>query len=121
MFDDQIFFDPGTLAKSDEVNDNFSAVWGGDYHQQVAIWTTATRPGETGQPTPVAFRSWGFNTDFPGLEVYLGASLGWLIITGQWANDPNPVANSIANGSKGFNTTSQQFVGYDGTDWVILG
>lgn len=109
-------FEPHTKAKAEEVNENFNILLNGDYNQKLKTWSTDTRPD-----IPISNRTWGFNTDISGIEVFLGSSIGWFVINGIWSETPDADNLNLAPGSKGFNTNSYQWEGYDGEDWKLIG
>jgi hypothetical protein len=78
----------------------------------LTVWTTLTRP-----EAPVVGDSFGFNTDFDGLEVY--TSQGWLVTNGIWLYTTRPATAGLAPGSKGYNMQIEQFEFWDGREWRL--
>ena len=112
---DQIIFNPKDLIRSRAFNIMFARIFANQL--RLSIWTVATRP--TGDLL-IQYRTYGFNTDFLSLEIYMGPSDGWILLGGTWVTKPDAAApNSLALGSRGFNTTDEQSYVHNGTEWVI--
>ena len=112
---DQIIFNPKDLIRSRAFNIMFSRIFA--QLQQFKVWTVATRP--TGDDL-VQYRTYGFNTDFLSLEIYMGPGDGWVLVGGTWSANPDTGSpNNIALGSRGFNIVTEQSYVYNGTEWVI--
>ena len=116
--ENRVPFQPDTTAESAEVNQNFETIFEGTYHQKFAIWDNAGRPNP-----PVAMASYGFNTDLNGVELFMGVTVGWLLILAIWdtASRPDPSLYDLAEGSQGYNTDLKGWEGWNGTEWVLKG
>jgi len=111
---DQIVFSPKDLIRSREFNLMFSKIFA--KLQKLSMWTTVSRPTGT---ELFQYRTYGFNTDFLSLEIFLGPAEGWIILAGTWSANPDAIINNIAIGSRGFNLTDEQAYIYTGNLWVV--
>lgn len=82
--------------------------------QQLTEWTEDTRP------TNPIVGLYGFNTTFSTLEFFT-KNKKWLLITGFWTTSTRPKTAEIEVGSRGYNSTIQNFESWNGSVWIKEG
>lgn len=82
--------------------------------QQLTEWTEDTRP------TNPIVGLYGFNTTFSTLEFFT-KNKKWLLITGFWTTSIRPKTAEIEVGSRGYNSTIQNFESWNGSIWTKEG
>lgn len=82
--------------------------------QQLTEWTEDTRP------TNPIVGLYGFNTTFSTLEFFT-KNKKWLLITGFWTTSTRPKTAEIEVGSRGYNSTIQNFESWNGSIWLKEG
>ncbi len=82
--------------------------------QQLTEWTEDTRP------TNPIVGLYGFNTTFSTLEFFT-KNKKWLLVTGFWTTSTRPKTAEIEVGSRGYNSTIQNFETWNGSIWTKEG